>query len=56
VDIQKQNQLTVHCKLLTDSGQTVEDSTGHSDTSSVDCKLLGTDRQWTECRKEQWTE
>ena len=31
MDVVKQNQETVHCQILTDSGQTVEFSTRHSD-------------------------
>ena len=32
MDIVTQNQQTVQCEILTDSGQTVEHSSGHSDT------------------------
>ena len=32
MDIVTQIQQTVQCKVLTDSGQTVEDGSGHSDT------------------------
>ena len=31
VDIVTETQQTVQCEVLTDSGQTVEDSSGHSD-------------------------
>jgi len=31
VDIVTQNQQTVPCEVVTDIGQTVEDSSGHSD-------------------------
>jgi len=31
-----QKQQTVQCEVLTDSGQTVEDSSGHSDTETTD--------------------
>ena len=31
-----QNQQTVQCEVLTDSGQTVEGSSGHSDTEPTD--------------------
>ena len=41
--------------VLTDSGQTVVDSSGRSDTKPRDGKVWGTDRQWTDCRREQWT-
>ena len=36
VDVVTQNQQTVHCEVLTDSGQTVEGSSGHSDTEPTD--------------------
>ena len=39
VDIVTQNQRTVHCEVLTDSGMTVEDSSVHSDTESTDCTV-----------------
>ena len=32
VDIVAQNQQTLQCEVLTDSEQTIEDSSGHSDT------------------------
>jgi len=31
LDIETQNQQTVECEILTDSGQTLEDSIGQSD-------------------------
>jgi len=31
-----QNQETVQCEVLTDIGQTLEDSSGHSDTKPTD--------------------
>jgi len=36
VDIVTQNKQTVQFQVLTDSGQTVEDKSGHSDTEPVD--------------------
>jgi len=36
VDIVTQNQQNVHCEVLTDSGQTVEDSSVYSDTEPTD--------------------
>jgi hypothetical protein len=45
-----------HCEVLTDSGQTVEDSSGHSDTEPTDGTLWGADRQRTECRRQHWTQ
>jgi len=39
VDIVTQNQHTMQCGVLKDSGQTVEDSIGHSDTKSADDTL-----------------
>jgi hypothetical protein len=36
VDRVTQNQATVQCELLTDSGQTVEGIIGHSDTETTD--------------------
>ena len=37
-----QNQQAVYCEVLTDIGQTVEDSSGHSDTEQqkVQCEVL----------------
>jgi len=42
VDIVTQNQETVQCEVLTDSGQIVETSSGHSDTEeqTVQCVVL----------------
>jgi hypothetical protein len=42
VDIVTQNQQTVLCVVLTYSGQTVEDNSGHSDTESKDGTLCST--------------
>ena len=36
MDIVTQKQAIVQCEALTDSGQTVEDSSGHSDTEKTD--------------------
>jgi hypothetical protein len=36
MDIVTQNQQNLQCELLTDSGQTVEDSSGQSDTEPTD--------------------
>jgi len=55
VDIVTQNQHTMQCGVLKDSGQTVEDSIGHSDTESADDTLRGTKRQCTDSRRQQWT-
>ena len=46
---------SVQCEVFTDSEQTVEDSSGHSDTEPTDGTVYGTDRQWTDCRRQQWT-
>jgi len=40
-----QNQQTVECEVLTDSGQYVEGNSGQSDTESTDGTVWGTDRQ-----------
>ena len=41
MDIVIETQQTVQCKVLTDSGQTVEGSSGHSDTEqTVQCEVL----------------
>ena len=42
MDIVTQNQQTVKCEVLTDSRQTVEDSSGYSDTepTEVKCEVL----------------
>jgi len=34
-----QNQITVQCVVLTDRGQTLEDSSEHRDTEPTDCTL-----------------
>jgi len=36
VDMVAQNQQTAQCEVLTDSGETLEDSNGHSDTETSD--------------------
>jgi len=46
---------TVQCDVLTESGQILEDSSGHSDPDPTGCKLCGTDRHWTKCRRQHWT-
>ena len=48
-------ETTVQCGVLSGSGQNLEDSSGHSDTETKDGTVSGTDRQWTECRRQQWT-
>jgi len=55
VDTVTQNQGAVQCEVLTDSGVSVEDSSGHSDTESTDGTLWGTDRLWTDSRRQHWT-
>ena len=49
-----QNQRIVQFEVLTDIGQTVEATCGHSDTDPTGCKLCGTDSHWTNCRRQQW--
>jgi hypothetical protein len=39
VDIVKKNQQRLQCKALSGGGQTVEDSSGHSDTEPTDRTL-----------------
>ena len=36
MDIVTENQQSVHCEVLAESGMTVEGSIGHSDTESTD--------------------
>jgi len=43
-----QKQQTVHNKLLTDNGQTVEDSSGHSDRQPMYGRVYGSEREWTD--------
>ena len=52
---QSDDSQQMECEVLTDSGQTVEDSSGHSGTEPTDCKVRGNDREWTDCRRQQWT-
>jgi len=47
VDIVTQSQQKDLCEFLTDSGKTVEDSSGHSDTESTDGTLWDTDSGMT---------
>ena len=35
MDVVTQNLETVKCEVMTDSGQTVDDSSGHSDTEQT---------------------
>jgi hypothetical protein len=51
---QSDDSQQMECEVLKESGQTVEDSSGHSGTEPTDCKVRGTDREWTECRRQQW--
>ena len=39
VEIVTQNQDRVESEVLTDSGQTVEDSSGHSETQPKECTV-----------------
>ena len=55
MDIVNENKQTVQCEVLTDSGMTVEDSSGHSDKEPRDGTVCGTVKQWTECRTQQCT-
>jgi len=48
-----QNDGTVLCEVLTNIGQTVKDSSGHNDTKPSDGTVLGTERHWSDCRREQ---
>jgi len=54
VDIVTQNQETVQCDVLKDSGRTVEDISGHSETEPMDFTVEGTDRHWTDYRRQLW--
>jgi hypothetical protein len=49
--VQTDSGQIVECEVLTGSGQTVEDSSGHSDTEPTDGTVCGTDRQWADCTK-----
>ena len=51
----KKNQQLLLCEVRTDSGQTVENSIGHSDTEATDGTLCVTERLWTDFRRPQWT-
>jgi hypothetical protein len=48
-------QGSVQSELLIESGQTVENSSGQSGTEPRDSIFWGTDRHWTDCRRQQWT-
>jgi len=39
MDREKQNQQTVECEVLTDSGRTLEERIGHRDTESTDGRV-----------------
>ena len=63
LDILTENQQTVHCEVLRDTGhivqwqvltgnrQTLEECSEHSDTDQTDLPDWDTRRQWTDCRK-----
>ena len=53
MNIVAQNRQMADCEVLTDYGQTVERSSEYSDTEPTDGRLCGSDRLWTDCRKEQ---
>ena len=44
MDIVTQNKQAVQCELLTESGQTVEDTSGHSDIEPTSSTVCDTDR------------
>ena len=44
-----ENVQILQCQVLTGIGQTVEDSSGHSDAEPIDGTGCVTDRQWTDC-------
>jgi len=48
-----QNLDVVRCNVLAESGQNVEDWSVHSGTEETDGTVLGTERQWTDCRRQQ---
>jgi len=56
VDAVTQKQLMVQCVLLTYSGQTVQDTSGCSDTEPTDGTVGGTERQWADYIRHQWTQ
>jgi len=47
---------TVPCEVLTGIEQSVDESSGYSDTEETDGTLCGTIKQWTESRREQWAQ
>ena len=49
------NLESVDCEVLTDSRESIEDGVGHSNTRPTYDAMSGTDRQWTDHRKQQWT-
>jgi len=56
VDAVTQNQQTVQCEVLADIRQTVQDTSGCSDTEPTDGTLWGTYRQRTDYTRHQWTQ
>jgi hypothetical protein len=44
------------CDELTGYEQTLEVSFGNSGAETTDGTLIGTDRHWTDFRREQWTQ
>jgi len=55
VDLVTQNHEKVLYDVLTDSRETVEDNSGHSDTEPTDDILRGSDKLVINYRRQQWT-
>ena len=49
MDIVLQNQQTVQCEVMTENGQNIQPSGGHSDTHPTYGTVLSTERRLTEC-------
>lgn len=55
LDAVTQNKQTAQYEVLTEIGQTVEDTSGSIDTEPTDGTKGTTDRQWTDSIIQQWT-
>jgi len=51
-ELLKDSGQTVECDVVAGSGQTVEDDSRQCNTQPTEFKVLGTDRQWTDCRRQ----
>ena len=51
-----QNQQTIQHEVMTDIGQTLQDTSGSSDTETANGTMWSTDIHWADCTNHQWTQ